>query len=249
MATTLNASTSSGLVTSADTSGILQLQTGGTTALTVDASQNVAVGTASPNTNIQFALNGVANKATRIRFQESGVDKWLLGQGAASETSDFELYNANGTMALSVNRTTSVVSVASGIQFPATQVSSANANTLDDYEEGTWTPTCPTTLTTSDGSYIKIGNIVFFSIRLGIASNASGTAFSLSLPFVSNSASAMRSGGWFGYTNGGSATPGNTTWLVNAGFAEINAYTIGGASRACSEFNASLWIGGQFRTA
>jgi hypothetical protein len=27
-----------------------------------------------------------------------------------------------------------------GITFPATQVPSADANTLDDYEEGTWTP-------------------------------------------------------------------------------------------------------------
>jgi hypothetical protein len=29
----------------------------------------------------------------------------------------------------------------SGISFPATQSASTNANTLDDYEEGTWTPT------------------------------------------------------------------------------------------------------------
>jgi hypothetical protein len=48
MATTINASASSGLITTADTSTILQLQTGGTTAVTVDASQNVGIGTASP---------------------------------------------------------------------------------------------------------------------------------------------------------------------------------------------------------
>jgi hypothetical protein len=44
MATTINASASSGLITTADTSTILQLQTGGTTAVTVDASQNVGIG-------------------------------------------------------------------------------------------------------------------------------------------------------------------------------------------------------------
>jgi hypothetical protein len=43
MAVTLNASASSGLITTADTSTILQLQTGGTTAVTVDASQNVTL--------------------------------------------------------------------------------------------------------------------------------------------------------------------------------------------------------------
>ena len=45
MSSTINASTASGggVITSADASGILQLQTGGTTALTIDASQNVTL--------------------------------------------------------------------------------------------------------------------------------------------------------------------------------------------------------------
>ena len=49
MTTTINASTSSGLVNTADTSGILQLQTAGTAAVTIDTSQNVGIGTTSPN--------------------------------------------------------------------------------------------------------------------------------------------------------------------------------------------------------
>ena len=48
MTTIINASTSSGLVNSADTSGILQLQTASTAALTIDASQNVGIGITSP---------------------------------------------------------------------------------------------------------------------------------------------------------------------------------------------------------
>ena len=49
MASTINASTSGsgGIVQTADASGILQLQTGGTTAVTVDASQKVGIGTAT----------------------------------------------------------------------------------------------------------------------------------------------------------------------------------------------------------
>jgi hypothetical protein len=38
MTTTINASTTAGLVQTADTSGVLELQTAGTTAVTVDAS-------------------------------------------------------------------------------------------------------------------------------------------------------------------------------------------------------------------
>lgn len=48
MAVTLNANTSTGFIATSDTSGVLQLQTAGTAAVTVDASQNVGIGTASP---------------------------------------------------------------------------------------------------------------------------------------------------------------------------------------------------------
>ena len=55
------------------------------------------------------------------------------------------------------------------IKFPATQVASADANTLDDYEEGTWSPVICQADDVSDvlpmhsetaGNYTKIGNIV-----------------------------------------------------------------------------------------
>jgi hypothetical protein len=84
------------------------------------------------------------------------------------------------------------------IQFPATQMPSGNANTLDDYEEGTFTPSYTpetgafTTLTyTADhriGSYTKVGNLV--TVNLVIATTvvtvgtASGALFITGLPFV-----------------------------------------------------------------
>lgn len=61
MAATINASTSAGVVTTADTSGILQLQTNGTAALTVDASQNVGIGTASPAKKLELYSSQNAN--------------------------------------------------------------------------------------------------------------------------------------------------------------------------------------------
>ena len=50
MASIINASTSSGLVQTADTSGVLQLQTNGTATATIDTSGNVGIGTTSPTT-------------------------------------------------------------------------------------------------------------------------------------------------------------------------------------------------------
>ena len=61
------------------------------------------------------------------------------------------------------------------IAFPATQSASADANTLDDYEEGTWTPTLEDTSYDSGegqtyalqaGAYTKIGRIVFIEGRI-----------------------------------------------------------------------------------
>jgi len=52
-----------------------------------------------------------------------------------------------------------------GIQFPSNQVANANANALDDYEEGSWTPSQGAGLTvvgaySSAGTYIKVGKQV-----------------------------------------------------------------------------------------
>jgi hypothetical protein len=75
MSCTINASTTTGLVETADLSGSLQLQTNsGTTAVTIDTSQNVGIGTASPSSKLHVTstitsvgdananfLNGYAN--------------------------------------------------------------------------------------------------------------------------------------------------------------------------------------------
>ncbi len=58
---------------------------------------------------------------------------------------------------------TNLPSHSGNVAFPATQVASADANTLDDYEEGTWTPTITRTGGTyanQGGRYTKIGRNV-----------------------------------------------------------------------------------------
>jgi hypothetical protein len=69
-----------------------------------------------------------------------------------------------------------------GITFPATQVASAGANTLDDYEEGTWTPSLTATggslsvtYTSRDGTYTKIGNLVTVRFRMRVSSHSGGS--------------------------------------------------------------------------
>jgi len=76
------------------------------------------------------------------------------------------------------NKTLTTPSI-SQIAFPATQVASAGANTLDDYEEGTWTPTIQDdtrsnaesqTYTEQVGGYTKIGRVVAIHFRVRTSS-------------------------------------------------------------------------------
>ena len=76
------------------------------------------IGAGLPSTNVQLRLSGYGSKATRIHFSEGVTDRWLLGQGAASETSAFELYNSTGTIALKFDRSTNVATFASSVSTP-----------------------------------------------------------------------------------------------------------------------------------
>jgi hypothetical protein len=75
-----------------------------------------------------------------------------------------------------------------GITFPATQSASSNANTLDDYEEGTWTPVdgsgAGISFTNATGKYTKIGRMVIAQASVDYPSTASGSSAIISgLPF------------------------------------------------------------------
>ena len=84
-----------------------------------------------------------------------------------------------------------------GITFPATQSASTDANTLDDYEEGTFTPaivgdtTAGTgTYTSQVGNYTKIGRQVFYQIYFNVTNHTgTGNMFISGLPFTVSSIS------------------------------------------------------------
>lgn len=85
------------------------------------------------------------------------------------------------------------------ISFPATQIPSSNANTLDDYEEGTWTPVLTfqgvgdlsVTYSIQLGFYTKIGREVIARFTLNASSitytTSTGDLRVTGLPFTSSS--------------------------------------------------------------
>ena len=80
------------------------------------------------------------------------------------------------------------------LKFPSTQNPSSDANTLDDYEEGVWTPviggaggTSGQTYVTQAGLYVKIGQLVvlYGSIELSAKGTITGNVVISGLPFTS----------------------------------------------------------------
>jgi hypothetical protein len=87
----------------------------------------------------------------------------------------------------------STTATGTGIAFPATQSASSDANTLDDYEEGTWSSAVTNAANlTGTGSldravYTKIGRLVTIVGRITgqtITTVTTGTAAGLTLPFA-----------------------------------------------------------------
>ena len=125
MSSTINASTASGggVITTADASGILQLQTGDTTAVTIDASQNVGIGWSSPATKLHLVTLSATAVALRagnsVSYAEFQVDasgnSQLIAPGGA------QIFNTSGAERMRIDSIgnllvgTTVVGAAGGI--------------------------------------------------------------------------------------------------------------------------------------
>jgi len=134
-----------------------------------------------------YATNGVAS---RFSIGNDGAFYW--SQAPSGTTGNAISF----TVALSLERNKSlalqgaVSQSGTGITFPATQSASSDANTLDDYEEGTFTPTVLTEFgsATTGGQtsvYTKVGNIVNVcgSFNIATISSPSGILRVGNLPF------------------------------------------------------------------
>jgi hypothetical protein len=118
----------------------------------------------------------------------------LIIKGKASQTAVLQEWRNNaGTLLASVD-INGKLTIAGQIAFPATQNAAAGANVLDDYEEGTYTPTITAgtgtfTSASGAGAYTKVGNFVYVTIIVTITTNgtAAGDVRS-TLPFTPSGA-------------------------------------------------------------
>ena len=184
--------------------------------LTVGGSTSLGTASASGNTtmyqtpgssflimNVNGTLAGARrNWAINPEYDVAGGLSFSVGasEGAAPSTPRL-IIKQQGALVLS-NGSTSVDGT--GITFPGTQNASTDANTLDDYEEGTWTPNVGgnATYSSQNGRYTKIGNIVYLSWDMTITTLGTGSATTISgVPFAPASGGGVNAGTW-GYGTG-----------------------------------------------
>jgi hypothetical protein len=150
-----------------------------------------------------------------------------------------------------------------GITFPATQSASTNVNTLDDYEEGTFTPTIIGTTSAGTGTYsansqigryTKIGNRVYFTIYLvWTAHTGTGNMSVAGLPFTS-----IATAGTFNALSTWNQNITMTALNLLTAYVNVNATTValaqnpvgGGAATAVAMDTAgSLMLTGHYEVA
>lgn len=148
------------------------------------------------------------------------------------------------------------------VKFPATQNPSSDANTLDDYEEGTWTPNFPTasaaTYTRQNGVYTKVGRMVFFqlSIQWSSQTGASNQLGGLPYPSISGAGSAGEAAYAMTvsiYANSGLALPSGTSYLMGYVAPGSTNFWLtgqpGSSSAIVSTGGGNLYLAGYYTTA
>ena len=156
--------------------GTLAFDTASTERMRIDSSGNLTIKAAGADQARTLSIQGTRGDSAVYQLDivadgENGRAVFKVGQGGATPTQQLMIHPDGG------------------LCFGS---DTAAANALDDYEEGTWTPTFVGTTTNptvsyanQTGRYTKVGNLVtvFCQLRTSAASGGSGTLMIAGLPF------------------------------------------------------------------
>lgn len=119
------------------------------------------------------------------------------------------------------------------VKFPASPNLSANANTLDAYAEGTFTPVANVvTFSAASGSYTRIGNAIHITMDVTQPATADGNPFLITgLPFAASANN-------FALAKGFTTSTTDAIFYVGSSTAVVNSCSPSGGGSAFS--NASM---------
>ena len=202
-----NYGTSGQVLTSGGSGSAATWSTVSGTTINNNADNRVITGSGTANTlegeaNLTFSSNQLTVheaklKGNQLLFTTSGtayLDHSTVGQDiqvrvstSSSQDTTGPTFKSNGNLAFASGK---------GIDFSATAdgSGSSQAEILDDYEEGSWTPAVASgnaSFSTMTGRYTKIGNQVtlWFKIAGGGSYSGSGTLRISGIPFTNNTPS------------------------------------------------------------
>ena len=183
-----------------------------------------------------------------FKYSSSGSNNNLLTMGLYDADN---LLNINGLGNVSLSGATTTADGV-GITFRATQSASSNANTLDDYEEGTWTPTFVLgsfTYNQQVASYTKVGRLVTVCFIISwTAKSGSGTISVAGLPFTAISTVGYRSTASVGYTSGLTFSPATQlAWAMSENYTTMDLATIQSGSATTFANVSNMSSSGEFQ--
>jgi hypothetical protein len=195
------------------------IQSNGSTKVTVDGQNSrVGIGTATPTRTLTVSSTGQTDLAiiagtsasAQLQFGDSGDDN--IGQIEYNNADNTMAFYTNATEAMEIGSSGDITAKTGDIVFGTAgkgivlgSTTNVDANTLDDYEEGTWTPTIiakssnpSVTYGHQHGYYTKVGNLVTAVFRVyvgaGGISGGSGDGQVGGLPYTTKSHSGGQGG-------------------------------------------------------
>jgi hypothetical protein len=177
------------------------------------------------------------NGTERIRHTTTGI---VINDDGADL--DVRIESDTVTDAFDLDGTSGKIKIGAGqLEFPAAQNASSNVNTLDDYEEGTFTVgvafgggAAGITYSQQLGFYVKVGKLVQINGRVTLTSKGSstGAATLTGLPFTSENTSGNTSAvGLINTINfSGLTSPVTGRIAANTAVAELTDYGATGAA-------------------
>ncbi len=158
---------------------------------TVAGNETVYMGVTSYNASDRLVLTNVAgNASATIVAGTSGESSIFMADGTSGDASYrgyVQYQHTNDNFNIGTGGAQRLRIDSDGLKFGS---DTAAANALDDYEQGTWTPTLPNggTINTNYSSrYTKIGNVVYWHSYLLLSFANDSNAFRVTLPFNTSS--------------------------------------------------------------